>query len=130
MRIRIPIDDGGSIEVDENDPRARAYLSYRRGIPAGSVQPVSQPTPPASRPPRRRASGTGAVAAGIYTVRSGDTLSAVARDLLGAENQWPLIAEINDLEDPDRLRVGQLLALPYVPVAQADPSRANIYTGG
>ncbi len=45
----------------------------------------------------------------IYTVRAGDTLSAIARDYqVGADE----VVRINDLLSPDRLAVGQSLILP------------------
>ncbi|MCP5149708.1 MAG: LysM peptidoglycan-binding domain-containing protein [Ectothiorhodospiraceae bacterium] len=47
-----------------------------------------------------------------YVVKSGDTLSRIAERLLGSAGKWSVIAEVNRLTNPDRLRVGQKLLIP------------------
>lgn len=47
-----------------------------------------------------------------YIVRPGDTLSKIAAKQLGSAGKWRLIADINNLVDPNRIRVGQCLRLP------------------
>lgn len=47
-----------------------------------------------------------------YTVKPGDTLSKIARDVLGNMALWPAIAELNDLKNPDLIFPGQVLILP------------------
>ncbi|MFC8124645.1 N-acetylmuramoyl-L-alanine amidase [Streptomyces sp. NPDC057302] len=47
-----------------------------------------------------------------YTVRKGDTLSTIARAKLGDAARWREIAKLNNLPDPDELKVGQKLKLP------------------
>lgn len=47
-----------------------------------------------------------------YTVRAGDTLSAIAARELGSAARFTEIAELNDLDDPDLITVGQVLTLP------------------
>lgn len=51
---------------------------------------------------------------GIYTVVSGDTLSKIAKWHLGNAMRYPEIFEANrdQLDNPDRIRVGQKLKLP------------------
>lgn len=48
----------------------------------------------------------------LYVVRSGDTLSRIASRLLGKASEWPRIARLNDIRDPNRLTVGQKLRIP------------------
>jgi nucleoid-associated protein YgaU len=50
----------------------------------------------------------------MYQVRRGDTLSALAKKYYGSPNEWSLIysANLNKLESPDRIYVGQLLRIP------------------
>jgi len=48
----------------------------------------------------------------IYTVRSGDSLSIIARDELDDMSQWPVIALLNSIEWPYVIRPGQVLWLP------------------
>ena len=49
-----------------------------------------------------------------YTVQSGDTLSAIAREYLGNAASYMKIFEMNkdQLTDPDQIRPGQVLRLP------------------
>jgi nucleoid-associated protein YgaU len=61
------------------------------------------------------AAGAGSAAAGrTYTVKAGDTLSAIARDHLGNANAYMKIFEANrdQLKDPDKIKPGQVLRIP------------------
>ncbi|CAM3121995.1 LysM peptidoglycan-binding domain-containing protein [Corallococcus sp. ZKHCc1 1396] len=51
---------------------------------------------------------------GIHTVKSGDTLGKLARDIYGDAKLYPKIFELNkdQLKDPDKIQVGQKLKLP------------------
>jgi nucleoid-associated protein YgaU len=56
----------------------------------------------------------GASAAQTYTVKSGDTLSKIAKEHLGDANAYMAIFEANrdQLNDPDKIRPGQVLKIP------------------
>jgi LysM repeat protein/uncharacterized protein YkwD len=59
-------------------------------------------------------------ASATYVVQPGDTLEAIGRRLGIA---WTLIAQLNDIKDPTRLQVGQVLDIPgAVPTPAAEPS--------
>jgi nucleoid-associated protein YgaU len=61
------------------------------------------------------AAGASAGAAqSTYTVKSGDTLSKIAKDHLGDANAYREIFEMNrdQLSDPDKIRPGQVLKMP------------------
>lgn len=45
-------------------------------------------------------------------VREGDTIDFIAYQEYGSANLWRLLADANNLEDPIRLRPGQLLSIP------------------
>ena len=47
-----------------------------------------------------------------YTVVEGDSLSKIARDVLGNVNLWPEIAKLNNINQVDLIFPGQLLKLP------------------
>ena len=47
-----------------------------------------------------------------YFVKPGDTLSKIATGTLGAAGKWRIIAEINGIVNPNKIRVGQRLQLP------------------
>ena len=51
---------------------------------------------------------------GYHTVKSGDTLSAIAKKLLGSANRYMEIFNANkdQLSDPDKIKVGQKLVIP------------------
>jgi nucleoid-associated protein YgaU len=53
-------------------------------------------------------------AARTYTVKSGDTLSAIAKQHLGDGNAYMKIFEANrdQLSDPDKIKPGQVLKIP------------------
>jgi nucleoid-associated protein YgaU len=55
-----------------------------------------------------------APAAKTYTVKAGDTLSAIAKAHLGSANAYMKIFELNkdQLSDPDKIKPGQVLRLP------------------
>ena len=48
----------------------------------------------------------------IYTVQSGDTLSKIARDVVGELARWRELAYINSIDPPYIIRPGQRLYLP------------------
>jgi nucleoid-associated protein YgaU len=51
---------------------------------------------------------------GIYTVKSGDTLSLIAKSLFGDPMRYPEIFNLNKdvLKNPDLIKAGQKLKLP------------------
>ena len=62
--------------------------------------------------------GTSAASGGgsarTYTVKPGDTLSAIAQEHLGSASAYTEIFELNrdQLSDPDKIKPGQVLQLP------------------
>lgn len=54
--------------------------------------------------------------ADTYTVQKGDTLSAIAHKHYGKASKWHAIFDANrdQLDDPDRIRPGQVLTLPSI----------------
>ncbi len=47
-----------------------------------------------------------------YVVKSGDSLSKIAKELLGDAGRYPEIQKLNKLDNPNLIRVGQELLLP------------------
>lgn len=72
--------------------------------PTPSLSP--SPTPTASPPPTASPEPS---ATRTYTVKGGDTLAGIAAQY---GTTWQILAKLNDLADPTRLRVGQVLLLP------------------
>jgi nucleoid-associated protein YgaU len=69
-------------------------------------------TPPAAKPAASAPAAT--AGAKTYTVKSGDTLSQIAKEHLGSAGAYMKIFELNkdQLSDPDRIKPGQVLRLP------------------
>lgn len=80
--------------------------------------PVTSPAPAAA--PQAKAAGTGTTNAIPYapaemvTVKSGDTLSKIAKQYLGETSRYQEIFEANKpmLKDPDEIFPGQVLRIP------------------
>jgi nucleoid-associated protein YgaU len=53
----------------------------------------------------------------LYQVKRNDTLSAIAQTFYGNAEKWPAIfaANLEKLEDPDRIYIGQSLRIPRSP---------------
>lgn len=68
-----------------------------------------------------------------YVVRSGDSLSRIARDVLGNMARWPDLARLNAIESPYTIYPGQVLELPTdvtprqaQPVTSPAPASSNV----
>lgn len=63
----------------------------------------------------------------VYTVQRGDSLARIARQFYGDPHQYPVIQEANNLSDPGRIWIGQVLVIPALeggtpPAPPAPPS--------
>jgi nucleoid-associated protein YgaU len=47
-----------------------------------------------------------------YTVQPGDNLSKISKHFYGDANKYLVIAKANNLEDPDKIKVGKKLVIP------------------
>lgn len=57
-----------------------------------------------------------------YTIKSGDTLEAIARTELGSGQKWPAIVAANPGLNPKQLKVGQKIRIPDAGTANASPA--------
>ena len=48
----------------------------------------------------------------MYVVKSGDSLSKIAKSYYGNANDYKKIAEANNIADPDKIEAGQQLKIP------------------
>jgi LysM repeat protein len=85
------------------------------GVATAPSIPTAPSTPPITAPTVR-----------TYTVKAGDTLGAIAREFYGSAAKYTIIAEANNITDPRRIWVGQVLTIPGLPgeseVVAATPS--------
>ncbi len=92
QRLRIPggqdIRDGAAARVSDDSTRRAESSARENSIPGGMLR--------------------------AYVVRPGDSLSSIARRLLGSESRWREIHALNRdrVPDPNRLRVGVELRIP------------------
>ena len=77
-----------------------------RASPPAPVAPAMEPAKPATASP------------GTYTIGRGDTLAKIATKLYGDPKKWTAIAQGNPGLNPDRVKVGQVLKLPDLPIKQ------------
>jgi nucleoid-associated protein YgaU len=65
-----------------------------------------------------------------YTVQPGDSLSLIARDLLGDGSRWPELTDLNPVVagDPDLIYAGTVLLLPANLAPAAPAGTAHTYT--
>jgi nucleoid-associated protein YgaU len=81
------------VEFDGNAPDPAP-----KPIVETAASPADQPVPP-----------TGFK---VHTVRRGETMQSIAKEVYGDEAAWALIAHENPLQDPLKLRAGTKLRLP------------------
>jgi nucleoid-associated protein YgaU len=69
---------------------------------------------PSPQPQAAAAAAGGAGSAKTYTVKAGDTLSKIAKEIYGDANEYGKIFEANQdkLQSPDKIQVGQQLVIP------------------
>jgi LysM repeat protein len=91
-------------------------------VPQASQAKSAPAPPPAHQAPVTPVSGTkpAAPAEQTYTVVKGDTLSKIAKEFYGNANEYMKIfnANRNQLNDPDKIQVGQVLKIP----AKSEPA--------
>jgi nucleoid-associated protein YgaU len=95
--------------------RQTGQLSQR--VEGLQQQPGSTATPPRQTTTPQPLPGPAVPASAIpsaYTVKSGDTLSSIARQVYGNSGRWREIYEANrdQLPRPESLRPGQVLRIP------------------
>ncbi len=81
---------------------------------AGPVQEPVAPAPPVPSVPTAPPTVPGP-GVRIHVVKAGDTLGAIAREMYGSAAKYTIIAEANNITDPRRIWVGQVLTIPPLP---------------
>lgn len=102
----------GTVQTQEESNRIwdaiKTVPSWRTDIVADIK--VSNPGAAAAAPAATAAHANGQT----YTVKAGDTLSKIAKELLGSASAYPQIFDANrdQLSDPDKIKPGQVLKIP------------------
>ena len=61
-----------------------------------------------------------------YRLGRGETLASLSRRFLTGTGDWPLLAKLNGIENPSRLRAGTRLRIPVVPRSRPPDSPAAL----
>lgn len=64
-----------------------------------------------------------------YVVKSGNTLSSIARDVLGDITLWPYLASINSIPSPYTIYPGQVLNIGVAEVSADTDKKKNWISG-
>ncbi len=111
-------------EAPSQDAKNRVWDQIKMVDPNWSSDLVADITVAAvaAQAPQTQAAGAGGYGGGAaqagagrtYTVKSGDTLSKIAREVYGDSSQYRKIFEANrdKLKDPDKIMPGQQLVIP------------------
>ena len=114
----------GAVAAGAGAAAASGTKSAGGVVPTGAGSGTAAPTAPVSTPAAKSTTAATAPAGAEYTVKSGDTLEAIARAQLGDGQKWRAIVEMNPGLDPKALKVGQKLKMPAGGTATAKESSA------
>jgi nucleoid-associated protein YgaU len=92
----------------DDDRKPKADFSNVQSGSSSTAPPPRSAAPPAPPVP------AAAPAARTYTVKAGDNLSKIAKEVYGDASQWKKIHEANKdlVKNPDLIHPGQTLELP------------------
>ena len=113
--LRLPCDEKPIVKADPppSRPRGDKDVSHAVQQALASATPAKPAAAPERRPdPETRTAHAPPPGGCAHRVRSGDTLGKIAAAQLGDADRWREIAKLNNLENPDLIRVGQPLRLP------------------
>ena len=84
------------------------------GAASGTAAPAVKPAPSAAPAPAATPAPVATPAPRVqsYTVKEGDSLASIWRDLTGTERGWEQLQQANPGLDPSRLKIGQVLKVP------------------
>jgi LysM repeat protein len=110
MKILLP-DKATLQRADSPAPATRTDSAVKAAAGASDASPTRR-TP--AKTEKKPATQEQTVPAGMYRVKSSDTLSTIAQRELGSASRWRELYELNrqQIDNPDRLRAGTLLRLP------------------
>jgi len=114
--VTVSVDENDKVtlsgQVDSREARQRiiATVANIEGVDAGDDQLVILIKNVDAAPVQE----TAAPEKQFYQVKSGDTLSKIAKEMYGDANKYPKIFEANKpmLSDPDKIYPGQTLVIP------------------
>jgi len=110
----VPVRTGGKPAMEPRQTTPSAAAANTNASPLEETRILGEiPAVPGSPPPVLKAT-TNLPARTTYTVKNGDTLSALSERFLGSSSRWRDIAAVNPGVTPETLKVGQTLTMPAV----------------
>ncbi|HEX9794765.1 MAG TPA: LysM peptidoglycan-binding domain-containing protein [Planctomycetota bacterium] len=101
----------GSAAVDASG-RSRDARYGELAVPPPAILPSAELAPPgAPEPPMRK-----------YAVTSGDSMGRISQRFYGTARHAQMLADVNGIQDPSLVRVGQVLRVPYLDGETPDPA--------
>ena len=99
----------------------------RPAIPMAPAQPAEVEDEYEQAPSPAMEAAPVTVASTTYVVQKNDTLEKIAKKVYGNSSQWSKIYKANReiIKNPNRLYVGQKLAIPASPAGEAEDRRAS-----
>lgn len=94
-----------SNRTQRNRPQQEREPAARRSSP----EPERRANPERNRPRERTSFAPRIVE---HTVKPNETLGEIAAHYLGSDRDWKRIGDLNGIQDPRRLRAGQVLRIP------------------
>jgi nucleoid-associated protein YgaU len=114
MREKAVLIAGNVDGIDKVDDRLTVAAPDFSRVSGGSTSTEAPAAPGVAGGGLASAGGGGGGASRFYTVKSGDSLSKIAREFYGDAGKYPQIFEANKpmLKDPDKIYPGQTLRIP------------------
>ena len=102
-------------------PRSAKAVAAKKKAASGSKGGPGRPAGTGKKPPTKKSGVTAPTSKGLYTIKSGDTLSQIAK----AKGTTVIaLKNANNIKDADKIRAGRKLKIP----AHAGPGK-NPYAG-
>lgn len=100
--------------VKKADPGFEKDFQAEIDVKPAAPKPAAAPAAPAEAKPAAPEAGHAASKEETYTVQKGDTLSAISKKFYGNANDYMKIFNANrdQLKDPDKINIGQVLKIP------------------
>ena len=97
-----------------NDPKKPDFSNVQSGAQSSAPPPAPKADFSNVQSGVQSTAPVVASAAQTYTVAKGDSLSKIAKHFYGNANRWQRIFDANrdQLDDPDRIKPGQVLKIP------------------
>lgn len=111
-------DLGDAIEVTIT---LRQYVQY--GLETVEIAASSEPEKKKSKKKKKKSRESKKTEMQTYTVKSGDTLWAIAKKFYGDGSKYQYIAKLNNLSNPNLIYVGQILQIG--PASEADAYKGS-----